>query len=219
VIPRSLAHRETDIAEALLPGARLDGATVVRSGSHDVVLLPDVAAIRIARNPPAVAALPRRTALLTELAKAGLPFATPTPLGPVSSTPDWTAVAVSWIPGHPAPSGTGDPATLREVLDALAAVDLAPLADLLDVPHAYAGREHWEQLLLTEAVPRLPGRLRDSARGHLRACSHLVRHLRAGADRQDPARRGRPQHARCLRRTGRPMDGRRRLRLSEAPRQ
>jgi hypothetical protein len=109
VIPRSLAHRETDIAEALLPGARLDGATVVRSGSHDVVLLPDVAAIRIARNPPAVAALPRRTALLTELAKAGLPFATPTPLGPVSSTPAWTAVAVSWIPGHPAPSGTGDP--------------------------------------------------------------------------------------------------------------
>lgn len=173
MIPRSLAHRETDIAEALLPGARLDGATVVRSGSHDVVLLPDVAAIRIARNPPAVAALPRRTALLTELAKAGLPFATPTPLGPVSSTPDWTAVAVSWIPGHPAPCGTGDPATLREVLDALAAVDLAPLADLLDVPHAYAGREHWEQLMLTEAVPRLPSRLRDSARGRVGAALAL----------------------------------------------
>jgi hypothetical protein len=50
VIRRPLAHRETDIAEALLPGTRLDGAT---------------------------------------------------PLGPVSSTPDWTAVAVPWIPGHP----------------------------------------------------------------------------------------------------------------------
>jgi hypothetical protein len=46
-----------------------------------------------------------------------LPFPTPTPLGPVISTPDWTAVAVPWIPGHPAPSGTGDPATLSEVLD------------------------------------------------------------------------------------------------------
>jgi aminoglycoside phosphotransferase (APT) family kinase protein len=146
-----------------LPSTSLDRATVIPSGSHDVVLIPDIAAVRIARSAPAVESLPRRTALLEALAKADLPFATPIPLSPVVSAPGWTAVAVSWIPGRYAPAGNGEPTTLRNVLEALAAVDLAPLTDLLDVPHAYAGRERWEELILTEAVPRLPPRLRDSA--------------------------------------------------------
>ncbi|WP_433276115.1 aminoglycoside phosphotransferase family protein [Pseudonocardia xinjiangensis] len=163
MILRAPADREGAVVETLLPGVSLDGAAVVHSGSHDVVLLPGVAAVRIARSAPAVEYLPRRTALLEELATTGLPFDTPVPLGPVVSTLDWTAVAVSWVPGRHAPPGTGDPATLRDVLDALAAVDLEPLVELLDVPHAYAGRERWEELILAEAVPRLPPRLRDSA--------------------------------------------------------
>ncbi|GAA1187101.1 aminoglycoside phosphotransferase family protein [Pseudonocardia alaniniphila] len=146
-----------------MPSTSLARTTVIPSGSHDVVLIPDVAAVRIARSAPAVESLPRRTALLEALAQAELPFATPIPLSPVVSTSDWTAVAVSWIPGSYAPRGNGDPTTLRNVLDALAAVDLAPLIDLLDVPHAYAGRQRWEELILAEAVPRLPPRLHDSA--------------------------------------------------------
>jgi len=163
VIPRPPTDREVGIVGTLLPSTSLDRATVIPSGSHDVVLIPDIAAVRIARSAPAVESLPRRTALLEALAKAGLPFATPIPLSPVVSTFDWTAVAVSWIPGRYAPRGNGEPTTLRNVLEALAVVDLAPLIDLLDVPHAYAGRERWEELILTEAVPRLPPRLRDSA--------------------------------------------------------
>ncbi|WP_214403010.1 phosphotransferase family protein [Pseudonocardia lacus] len=157
------AH-ELAVAEALLPGTALDGATVVSGGSHDVVRVPGVAAVRIARSAPAVESLARRSALLVALARAGLPFAVPEPLGPVTSTAGWTAVAVSWVPGREAPRGEGDPDVLRGVLDALAGVDLAPLECLLDVPHAYAGRERWEELMLDVAVPLLPERLRASAR-------------------------------------------------------
>ena len=156
--------REIEIVRTLLPEADPGPATVLPSGSHDVVLLPGVAAVRIARDAPAIEALPRRTALLSRLAGAGLPFATPVPLTPVGSGPDWTAVAVSWLPGEPLPPESGEPRTLRAILDALAAVDLDLVADALDVPHAYAGRERWAQLMLDEAVPRLPARLRDSGR-------------------------------------------------------
>lgn len=154
--------REVGVVEALLPGAAPAGASVVTSGEHDVVLLPDVAAVRIARHRSAAAALPRRTALLDALARAGLPFATPTPLGPVVSTPGWTAVAVSWVPGRAAPQGDGDPVILRGLLDAIAAADLEPLAGLLDVPHGYAGGDRWAELM-TDAVALLPARLHASA--------------------------------------------------------
>jgi hypothetical protein len=54
------------------------------------------------------------------------------------------------------------------------------------------------EALLPGALARLAHHRQDGRRGHLRASSHLLRHRRAGADR--------------------PMDGRQRLRLSEAPR-
>jgi aminoglycoside phosphotransferase (APT) family kinase protein len=148
----------------LLPDMNVADARVIASGSHDVVLLPGQAAVRIARSQPAVQALPRRTALLEQLQTAGLPFSTPIPLTPVVSEPGWTAVAVSWVPGSYLPPDAGDPAVLRQLLDALACIDLAPLTDHLDVPHSYAGRDRWEELMLNEAVPRLPAELRASGR-------------------------------------------------------
>jgi aminoglycoside phosphotransferase (APT) family kinase protein len=162
VQPRPPGPREAAVVEALLPGAALDRAGVVASGQHDVVLIPEVAAVRIARGRPAAEALPRRTAVLDVIARAGLPFATPRPLGPVVSTPEWTAVAVSWLPGREAPAGDGDPVVLRGLLDALAAVDLEPFDGLLDVPHGYAGGDRWEELV-TGAVALLPARLHASA--------------------------------------------------------
>jgi aminoglycoside phosphotransferase (APT) family kinase protein len=162
VQPPRPGPREAAVVEALLPDAALDRASVVTSGQHDVVLIPEIAAVRIARTRPAVEALPRRTALLDVLSRAGLPFATPRPLGPVVSTPQWTAVAVSWVPGREAPTGDGDPVVLRGLLDAVAAVDLGPFDGLLDVPHGYAGGDRWQELL-TEAVALLPARLHGSA--------------------------------------------------------
>ncbi|MCE0766952.1 aminoglycoside phosphotransferase family protein [Pseudonocardia kujensis] len=168
MIARAPSTTEIEVARTLLPGLDPDGATTIPSGSHDVVLLPGRAAVRIARSRPAAEALPRRTALLARLQDAGLPFAVPEPLTPVVTGRGWTAVAVSWLPGsYPSPED-GEPRTLRALLDALAAVDLGPLADVLDVPHAYAGRERWEGLMLDEAVPRLPPELRRSGRRRVR---------------------------------------------------
>jgi hypothetical protein len=46
------------VAGHLLPGADLAAATLVAGGSHDVVLLPGIAAVRIARHDLAAAKLP-----------------------------------------------------------------------------------------------------------------------------------------------------------------
>lgn len=149
------------VAEDLLPDESLDGAVLARGQFHDVVLLPGVAAVRIARSEAAALRLPRRTALLCQLQEHELPFLVPAPLTDVRRVGDRVAVAVSWIPGGAAASGTGDPVVLRGVLDALAAVPVGALANVLDVPHAYAGREHWEELLRTDVLALLPADVHD----------------------------------------------------------
>lgn len=161
---REPTPRELAVTARLLPSTSLDGAVTAPSGSHDVVLLPGRAAVRIARDGPAAAALPRRTDLLFALDSLGLPFDVPRPLGPVVSDGELTAAAVSWIEGQPLPADRGDPTALRTLLDTLAAVDVEALSDVLDLPHAYAGRDRWKDLLLDEALPRLPTDLRASAR-------------------------------------------------------
>ncbi|MEV4473077.1 phosphotransferase [Nonomuraea sp. NPDC049504] len=69
--------------------------------------------------------------------------------------------------------GSGDPAKLRHVLEALASVDVTRLADVLDEPHAYADRDRWAELLTEEVVPRLPARLRTEARRRVDAALGL----------------------------------------------
>jgi hypothetical protein len=78
---------------------------------------------------------------------------------------------------------------LRGVVDAVSAVDVQPLAGLLDSPHAYAGHEYRSQLMLEEAVPRLPACWRDGGRGRVEAAlalepveAHLVHGDLAGHD-------------------------------------
>lgn len=144
------------VAEELLPGAALDTARLARGQFHDVVLLPEAAAVRVARTEAAAACLPRRTRLLSRLQEHDLPFLVPAPVTGVRRVAGRTAVAVSWVPGAAAPAGTGDPEALRGVLDALATVPVHDLEDVLDVPHAYAGRERWEELLRTEVLGLLP---------------------------------------------------------------
>jgi hypothetical protein len=102
-----------ETADALLPGAVWERARLGRGGSHDVVLLSGMAAVRIATHPIAAAELPRRVALLHRLAKAGLPFAVPEPLSEVISVGGRAAVALSWVDGAPIPRGEGDAAGIR----------------------------------------------------------------------------------------------------------
>jgi hypothetical protein len=128
------------VTAAVLPGRDLRGAAWVSGGSHHVVLLPGVAAVRVARNAAAAVALPRRVELLRRLAGAGLPFAVPVPLSGVVRAEGHTAVALSWLRGRPAPRGEGrKPEELARLLDALRRVDCRDLHGLLGEPHEYAG--------------------------------------------------------------------------------
>ncbi|WP_063774171.1 phosphotransferase [Streptacidiphilus rugosus] len=153
------------VAAAVLPGEDLRRAALEGGGSHHVVLLPGVAVVRVARNPTAVAALPRRTELLRRLAEADLPFAVPVPLTEVVQAEGRTAVALSWLEGRPAGRREGgEPKELAKLLDALREVDCRDLQGLLGAPHEYAGGERWAELMEQQVVPRLPAAWQAEAR-------------------------------------------------------
>lgn len=162
------------VAAALLPGEDLSHATLGKGGSHHVVLLPDVAAVRIARQPSAVEALPRRVELLRRLQGVGLPFAVPEPLTDVIEVDGHAAVALSWLSGSPLPLRTQvDPNELCRQLDALRAVDCTALAGLLGEPHEYAGGRRWASVMIDEVIPRLAKDWQDEARRRIDAALAL----------------------------------------------
>jgi aminoglycoside phosphotransferase (APT) family kinase protein len=159
-----------EIADALLPGHSLDSARVTEGNLHHVVLLPGTAAVRVSKRPSSAEAMPRRMEVLREIAGAGLPFAVPEPLTPVTRFGERAAVAVSWIDGEEQPEGQGDPDQIGELLRAVREVPVTPrLRQLL-----YAPREKgWAEVLAQQVVPRLPDRWRDECRRHLEAASAL----------------------------------------------
>ncbi|MCP3804086.1 phosphotransferase [Allokutzneria sp. A3M-2-11 16] len=152
-----------EIADALLPGAQLDSARLFRGGMHDVVLVPEVAAVRVTRSAADAAVLPRRTEVLRMIGSSGLPFAVPTPLTPVTTFGERAAVALSWIGGTPLPEGQGDPAQIGRLLRVIRECPVsASLEALLHVPPTYPDGRHWGQVLAEEVIPRLPVPWRDS---------------------------------------------------------
>lgn len=168
-------QRARRVAAALLPAEASSDAQVVRGEFHDVVLLPGRAVVKIARG-RAVEHLERRAHLSAVLADQDLPFAVPVPLGPVTVFEDCSAVALSWVPGAPAPAGAGDPRRLRDLLEVLAGVDVSAtsaLASWLDVPHAYAGREGWSALM-EQVVAALPPPVRAVAGRRVQAAAQLA---------------------------------------------
>ncbi len=161
------------IAEHLLPGVALDTATLAAGEFHDVVLVPGVAAVRVARTAATAAELPRRAELLRRLDATGLPFAVPCPLGDVVEVDGATAVAVSWVGGTPGERGSGDPARLAALLAALAAVDPDPLADVLGPPHTDAAGGGWVGVVEDGVLPLLPARWHDEVRRRVDAAMEL----------------------------------------------
>ncbi|MBN6054725.1 phosphotransferase [Nonomuraea sp. RK-328] len=156
------------IADALLPGASLDAARLVRGGIHDVVLLPGVAAVRVSRRPTGAEALPRRTEVLRLIAATGPPFAVPEPLTPVTMFEGRAAVAVSWIEGAGLPEGVGDPARTGALLRAVREIPVTPeMRALLAAPREHDGRDNWAAILAEEVVPRLPEKWRGEGRRRL----------------------------------------------------
>jgi aminoglycoside phosphotransferase (APT) family kinase protein len=161
-----------EIAAALLPGVRLDRASVAADGNvHDVLLIPGVAAVRVSRRPLAAASMPRHAEVLRHLASAGLPFQVPEPLTPVTVFGDRAAVAVSWVDGVALPEGVGDPSQVAEVLEAVRSVPLeGPLLAALD---GRALGPSWSTVLAEEILPRLPARWRSEGRRRLDAALAL----------------------------------------------
>lgn len=88
-------HALFDIAAELLPGISLKGAPQRKGQFHDVVTVPGVAAVRIARREASARELSRRTELLVRLARLDLPFKTPIPFGPATTINGRAAIAVS----------------------------------------------------------------------------------------------------------------------------
>lgn len=161
-----------------VPASDVSAAEVVHGEFHDVLLLPGVGVVRVARG-LAAEHLERRTALLGALAAEDLPFAVPRPLGEVVRVGEASAaVALSWVSGVVAPAGSGGSERveqLQRLLRALADVGVSPTSPVgrhLDVPHAYAGRERWGALM-AKVVELLPDDLREDGEARLRAALAL----------------------------------------------
>ncbi|WP_042399375.1 phosphotransferase family protein [Streptacidiphilus carbonis] len=162
------------VAAAVLPGTDLRDASFAQGGSHTVVLLPGSAVVRIARTQAAAALLPRRTELLRRLGGLDLPFTVPTPLSEVVTAGGCTAVSLSWLDGSPSPKGEGgDAKELRALLEALRSVDTAPIAHLLARPLEYAGGDRWAEVMLHQAVPRLPAEWQAEGRRRVQTVLNL----------------------------------------------
>ncbi|MEO4038647.1 phosphotransferase [Micrococcaceae bacterium Sec6.3] len=127
------------------------------------------------------AQLERRVALVDGLAAARLPWPLPVSLSevvgaeavrsgagddggavPVPGPGGTAAVLQTHLPGFPHPPHEGDPAVLRGIVDALAAVDVADprIAPHLGAPFAFRGPWTAERVAAVAALPeRLAGRL------------------------------------------------------------
>lgn len=163
-----------EIALGLLPDAVAEDCRVVAAGQfHQVVVAPGAGAVRVARRQGQVEEFRRVAALTERLAALDLPFAVPVPLGPVTEHEGRAVLATAWVDGEPAPRNSPRVAGVRSLLAALTDVDVADLGDLLAPPHAYAGGDRWQELLLEEVVPRLPRRLQDDGRRRVHAVAVL----------------------------------------------
>lgn len=134
----------------------------VESGSGHVSVLTDAVACRIARDGRAHAELERSQRLVDSLPM--LPFRVPRSVGSVARRDGLLAVATERIRGTVHPVGSGDPQTLRALVDAIHDVDIDHVSAHTATPHAFCGGEDWETVLRELVVPRLPSALRQIGR-------------------------------------------------------
>lgn len=137
------------------------GAEAAHGTFHDAVVVPGRWVARFPRTAAVLADAGRHAEALRRIARLGLPFAVPEVVEERLDLPLGQAhVVVSYVPGEPAESVSDD--AVREVLDALAAVELDDeLVDLLDEPLHHAGGHR-----VTEAITELVFPLLDSDERH-----------------------------------------------------
>ncbi|MFD2079128.1 Phosphotransferase enzyme family protein [Actinopolymorpha cephalotaxi] len=169
VAARSLPQKLRVLVTALWPQYDLSKAYLSEGTCHQVVVVPGVAAIRIAPE-TAGPELRRSVALHEHLAGLALPFEVPAPLGEVVAYEDRVAVAVTYVGGASRPQpdpGLSDLTPLRELLAAIAAVAVDDsLREHLAQPYGYAGGDPFAEEVDAYVLPRLgPGDAQVVERG------------------------------------------------------
>lgn len=156
---------DADTIDALVAacvGSTTGDVEVVGTGSSALVILTAEAAIRVARDEAAAEEMLRSQQLVEHL--PDLPFDVPRSLGAPVSLSGFVAVPTTRLRGEPHPAGSGDPAVLRELLEAIHSIDTAALAPWLAKPHAFSGGPEWLEVLSGQVVPLLPKDQQDLAR-------------------------------------------------------
>jgi aminoglycoside phosphotransferase (APT) family kinase protein len=171
---RSLPEKLHVLVSDLWPQFDLSDAHVSEGTYHQVVVVPGVAAVRIAPQ-AAGPELRRSCGLHRHLARLALPFEVPEPLGDVVEYEDKVAVAVTYVGGasRPLPDpGLSDPAPLRELLAAIAAVPVDDsLREHLAQACGYAGGDQFVEDADAHVLPRLDS---DDSRVVERALTELM---------------------------------------------
>jgi aminoglycoside phosphotransferase (APT) family kinase protein len=163
---RSPSPAEFLDAVDLVPGHDWQGGRVEEGGDDHLVLVPGedrpAAVVRFARRPEVAAVLPRRMSLLRAIA-AHLPFEVPEPVTEVTPTrrTGTCAVGQRFGAGAQHPPGDGDPAALRNVVEALAAVPPTAWAGLVEAP--YTDQPRWTPDERELVLQRLPAEARAHA--------------------------------------------------------
>lgn len=163
--------------------APLERGDWIHLGSSSLVLLLGEVAVRVGRNEAAGKRILRAQRLVDSL--ESLPFDLPRSVASPLAESGRVAVATERIHGQPHPSGSGDPAPLRELLDAVVSIDVSRAADHLAHPRDFLGGDGWSERLRTEVVELFPVRWRAHARRRAEALIALE---------QSPGRTGAFRH-------------------------
>ncbi|PPG30589.1 phosphotransferase family protein [Pseudoclavibacter sp. RFBB5] len=145
--------------------------TLVEHGSSNVVVLTGDSAVRVARSSRAATESRRAQRLIDAL--PDLPFAVPRSLSPAVEVNGVTAIVQARIHGSPHEPGSGDPAAVAGLLEAIRTVPIAGIAPYLAAPRAFMGGESWHERMHRDVIPLLLRSVRDEARRRVDALAQL----------------------------------------------
>jgi aminoglycoside phosphotransferase (APT) family kinase protein len=167
LLARLVARAFAAAGDAALPANRQR----IDHGSANVVVLGADVAVRIGRS-DALADESLRAQRLVD-ALPPLPFSVPASLCPPVRMDGMTAVVQRRVHGEAHASGSGDPAAIATLLDALRAVPVDGLRPDLAEPHGVMGGARWFEVMTTSAIPLLDEDVRAEARRRAEALAEL----------------------------------------------
>ena len=167
LLARLVARAFAEAGDATRPADRQR----IDHGSANVVVLGADVAVRIGRSAALADASLRAQRLLDALPP--LPFAVPRSACPPVRMEGMTAVVQRRVHGEAHASGSGDPAAIASLLDALRAVPVDDLRPDLAEPHAVMGGARWFEVMTASAIPLLDADVRAEAIRRVEALAEL----------------------------------------------